>query len=158
MRTLIGGVVAAGLLLPSVARVESPSETWNGLPDRFQLDTGYFRINVDAVLRFNGPQGGSDQVDFSRDLGEDPNVNTFWLEGMWRLGRRHQIKLAYTRSSNTGTDYTLQRDFSWGGQARPRAKESRVLLSSAPEPSSDRGDHQFGLPIQEYCQASETIL
>jgi len=116
MRTLIGGVIAAGLLLIPPAHAESPSETWNGLPDRFQVDTGYFRINVDAVLRFNGPQGGSDQIDFTKDLGEDPNVNTFWVDGTWRLGRRHQIKLALTRSSQNHANYTLQRDFGWGGQ------------------------------------------
>ena len=117
MRTLVGGVVAAASLvvIPPVF-AQSPTGTWNGLTDRFQIDTGYFRITADAILRYNGPQGGSGQIDFTKDLGENDSVNTFWVDGTWRVGRRHQLKLAFTRSSQTGTDHTLQRDFSWGGE------------------------------------------
>jgi hypothetical protein len=115
MRTVIGGVLAAALLA-SPAFAQSPPGTWNDLPDRFQIDTGYFRLSANTVLRYNGPQGQSGEVDFEQDLGLDQKVNTFWVDATWRVGRRHQLKLGFTRVSRETPDYTLQREFTWGGQ------------------------------------------
>jgi hypothetical protein len=98
------------------ASAQSPPETWNGLRDRFQIDTGYFLLTADTVLRYNGPRGGSGEVKLEEDLGIDDQVNTFWLDTTWRVGRRHQLKLAYTRFNRDRADYTLQRDFTWGGE------------------------------------------
>ncbi len=64
MKALFGGIVAAGLLV-SPALAQTPAGTWNDLPDRFQIDTGYFRIDAETVLRFNGGAGTGD-VDFER--------------------------------------------------------------------------------------------
>jgi hypothetical protein len=114
MRAVIGGVLAAGLLV-SPAFAQSPSGTWNGLSDRFQIDTGYFRITADTVLRYNGAQGSGD-IDFEEDLGVDAKVNTFWLDATWRVGRRHQLRLTYTKLNRDRADYSLGRDFTWGGQ------------------------------------------
>jgi hypothetical protein len=115
MRAVIRSVIAAGLLA-SPALAQSSAGAWNGLPDRFQLDAGYFNLNADTLLRYNGPQGGSGEVNFEKDLGQDGTVNTFWVDGTWRAGRRHQLKLAFTRVSRDRGDYTLQRDFTWGGE------------------------------------------
>ena len=87
------------------------AQSWNGLPDRFQIDTGYFRLTADTVLRYNGPQGGSGEVDLESDLGLPDKVNTFWVDSTWRVGRRHQLKLAFTRLNRDRAEYTLQRDF-----------------------------------------------
>ena len=38
------------------------------------------------------------------------------MDATWRVGRRHQLKLAYTRFNRERNDYTLQRDFTWGGE------------------------------------------
>jgi hypothetical protein len=114
MRVVIGGVLAAGMLV-SPAFAQSSPGTWNGLSDRFQIDTGYFRITADTTLRYNGTQGSGD-VKFENDLGLDPNVDTFWVDATWRVGRRHKLKLAYTKFDRSRQDYTLQRDFTWGGQ------------------------------------------
>jgi hypothetical protein len=114
MKAVVGFIFVAGLVAGS-ARAQS-TETWNGLPDRFQIDTGYFRLNADTVLRLESPAGGSGEVDFERDLGIDEEVDTFWVDGTWRVGRRHQLKLAFTRLSRERGSYTLQRDFTWGGQ------------------------------------------
>jgi hypothetical protein len=59
--------LAAGLLV-SPAFAQSSAGTWNGLSDRFQVDTGYFRISANTVLRYNGAQGSGD-IDFEKDLG-----------------------------------------------------------------------------------------
>ena len=44
-------------------------------------------------------------------------VDTFWVDATWRVGRRHQLKLAFTRFNRDRAGYTLQRNFTWGGQA-----------------------------------------
>ena len=114
MKTILGAMLGAGLLA-SPAFAQSSSGAWNGLSDRFQIDTGYFRISADTVLRYNGPQGSGD-VSLEDDLGVGQNANTFWVDATWRVGRRHQLKLAYTRFTRDRADYTLQRDLTWGGE------------------------------------------
>ncbi|HYN01318.1 MAG TPA: hypothetical protein VE359_02620 [Vicinamibacteria bacterium] len=114
MKAVFGGVLAASLLAsPAFAQVSSGN--WNGLSDRFQIDTGYFRMTTDTQLRYNGGPGSGD-INFERDLGVDKNVDTFWIDGTWRLGRRHQLKLSYTRLNRDRADYELERDFIWGGE------------------------------------------
>jgi hypothetical protein len=115
MRGAILGVLAAALVAPPTFAQSSPA-TWNGLPDRFQIDTGYFGLQADTLLRYNGPQGGTGEVSLEDDLGIDDQVNTFWVDATWRVGRRHQLKLAYTRFNRERDGYTLQRDFTWGGE------------------------------------------
>jgi hypothetical protein len=114
MRIIAGCVLVTGLLASSASA--QTSSTWNGLSDRFQIDTGYFRLGASTVLRYNGPSGGSGEVNFENDLGQDKNVNTFWVDATWRVGRRHQLKLGYTQVNRDRNNYTLQRDFTWGGQ------------------------------------------
>lgn len=130
MRTVFGILLAAGLLaVAAPAGAQSSSGNWNGLPDRFQIDTGYFRLDANTVLRFNGAQGSGD-VDFEEDLGLDQNVNTFWVDGTWRVGRRHQVKLGFTRVSRQRDQYTLQRDFTWGGQTYTAGLDAATTSSS----------------------------
>jgi hypothetical protein len=114
MKTILGGVLAASLLA-SPAFAQSSPGAWNGLSDRFQIDTGYFRLNADTVLRYNAPRGSGD-VSFEDDLGLSKSVNTFWVDATWRVGRRHQLKLAYTSITRDRRNHTLGRDFIWGGQ------------------------------------------
>ena len=115
LATALACVSAAVLVAPPAFAQSSPG-TWNDLPDRFQIDTGYFRLTANSVLRYNGPQGGAGEVNLEQDLGVGEKVNTFWTDATWRVGRRHQLKLAFTRFSRQRADYTLQRDFTWGGE------------------------------------------
>jgi hypothetical protein len=105
MKAVLGGLVAASLLA-SPALAQSASGSWNGLPDRFRIDTGYSRLSADTQLRLNSPAGGSD-VDFAKDLGVDEEVDTFWLNGNWRVGRRHQLELGFTRLSRERAGLSL---------------------------------------------------
>jgi hypothetical protein len=114
MKAFVGAILVAGLLV-SPAFAQSPAGAPTDLPDRFQIDTGYFRLSADTVLRFNGRQGGGD-VSFEEDLGLDSHVDTFWLDATWRVGRRHQLKLSYTWLDRERQDHTLERDFEWGGE------------------------------------------
>ena len=133
MKTVIGSLLAAILFAPlafaqttSATQPPPPTQpapaaqpapaTWSGLSDRFQIDTGYFNLKADTLLRYNGTQGGSGEVSLEKDLGIDDQVNTFWVDATWRVGRRHQLKLAFTRFNRDRANYTLQRDFTWGGE------------------------------------------
>jgi predicted porin len=129
MRTVIGAFLGAVLLSPAAFAQSSPA-TWNDLPDRFQIDTGYFRLSANTVLRYNGPQGGSGEIDFEQDLGLDEQVDTFWVDGTWRVGRRHQLKLAFTRVKRDRGDFALQRDFTWGGQTYSAGLSATTTSSS----------------------------
>jgi hypothetical protein len=131
MRTVIGGALAASLLCsPVFAQTQSPSSAWNGLPDRFRVDTGYFHLNANTVLRYNGPEGGQGQVDFEQDLDLPQSVNTFWVDGTWRVGRRHQLQLGFTRLSRTQGGVTLERDFTWGGDTYNAGLTASSTMSS----------------------------
>lgn len=128
MKTLLG-VLAITLIAPPVFAQAGTQPTsaasWNGLPDRFQIDTGYFRLQADSVLRFKGAD-----VDFEKDLGVDSNVDTFWLDGTWRVGRRHQLKLAFTRIRRDRKSYSLQRDFVWGGETYSAGLEATTTTGT----------------------------
>src|SRR5262245_53561698 len=109
-RSLMRSALCAALgviLLATPAFAQSSSGRWNGLPDRFQVDTGYFHIDADTVLRFQGGQGGSGEVSFEDDLGIPSGADTFWIDGTWRVGRRHQLKLGFTRLTRDHRDRTL---------------------------------------------------
>jgi hypothetical protein len=110
MKTILGGVLAACLSV-SPAFAQSSSSTWNGLSDRFGIDVGYFGLKAQNVLNYNGGD-----VDFEKDLGLDKGVDTFWVDATWRVGRRHQLKLSLTRFNRERRDFTLERDFVWGGE------------------------------------------
>lgn len=111
MRNIIlGAILGAGLLATS-AFAQSSASTWSDLPDRFQIDAGYFRISAVTTLRFEG----TNDINFEKDLGLNEHASTFWVDGTWRVGRRHQLKLGFTQLSRERQDYTLPRDFTWGG-------------------------------------------
>jgi hypothetical protein len=78
-----------------------------------QIDTGYFRVNASTILKLNKDSGAASEVDFEDDLHVSPSANTFWVDGTWRVGRRHQIKLAFTKLTRTSDPANLDRTFTW---------------------------------------------
>jgi hypothetical protein len=110
----ISALLAAALLAsPAWAQAQGGA---NPDPSRFQIDVGYFNLEASTLLRYGGPQGTSGEVSFEQDLGQDPKVDTYWIDGSWRVGRRHQLKLSYTQLSRERKDKTLTRNFVWGGE------------------------------------------
>jgi predicted porin len=150
-KAVIGGLLAASLFA-SPAFAESPSGTWNGLPDRFQIDTGYFRLTADTRLRYNGAPGSGD-ISLENDLGVDENVDTFWVDATWRVGRRHQLKLGYTRLNRDRADFELERDFTWGGE------EYEAGLSATSSTGSDilGGYYRFALFRNDRFEIGPTV-
>ena len=109
---VVSGIALVGLLAsPLFAQARHGDR-----PDRFQFDVGYFRLEADTRLRFEGSEGGAGQIDLEQDLGVAGRVDTFWVDASWRLGRRHQVKLAFTRASRERANHTIERDFAWGGE------------------------------------------
>jgi len=151
MRAVLGAVLAASLFASPVC-AESTSGSWNGLSDRFQIDTGYFRLTADTQLRYNGAPGSGD-ISFEDDLGVDKNVNTFWVDGTWRVGRRHQLKLGYTRLSRDRADFALERDFTWGGE------DYKAGLSASTSTGSDilGGYYRFALFRNDRFEIGPTV-
>jgi len=117
------GVVMMAMAAPASAQAPADAKTaqtsstaktsWNDLPDRFQIDAGYFRLNAASTLKLTGTLGGGTDVNFERDLGTPKTANTFWLDTTLRMGRRHQIKVGYINFTREGTPRTLTRSFTW---------------------------------------------
>jgi hypothetical protein len=103
-------VLMVGLGAPALAQ-----GTVTDLPDRFQLDAGGFRLAADSNLTY-GLGDKRTTVDFEDELSVPSSNTTFWFDGTWRVGRKHQLKLGYTRSSREGGGVQLQRDIRWGDQ------------------------------------------
>lgn len=127
MRVRVTVLLCALAGLPALAQTPTPNPTpyatatagsatsaWNGVPDRFQIDAGYFHSRPGTTLSFESGPGS--EVDFEQDLRLPDVDDTFWVEGTWRVAPRHQVKLGYTSVSRTGEGTTLQRSFTWGGE------------------------------------------
>jgi hypothetical protein len=151
MRAVLGRVLAASLFV-SPAFAQSSSGNWNGLSDRFQIDTGYFRLSADTQLRYNGAPGSGD-INFERDLGVDKNVDTFWVDATWRVARRHQLKLGYTRLNRDRAGFELERNFTWGGETYEAG------LSATSSTGSDilGGYYRFALVRNDRFEIGPTI-
>jgi opacity protein-like surface antigen len=128
MKRVLGAVVAIGLLASPV--MAQSYGTWNDLPGTFKIDAGYFRLTPTTKLQWNPRGGGSGEIELERDLGLDNVAHTFWIDGTWQVGRRHQIELAYTRLNREAFDFTIQRDFEWGGEVYNAGLSADTSLSS----------------------------
>ncbi len=149
-KSVLGIVLSAGLL---AGPASAQSSFTTDVPDRFQFDAGYFRINVDTVLRFNGAGGSAGEVNFEHDLGLDQNASTFWIDGAWRVGRRHQLKLGFTRIDRNRAGFELQRDFTWGGTVYNAGLEATSTSGS----NILGGYYRFALVRNERVEIGPTV-
>src|SRR6186997_68226 len=108
---------AIGLLALGACAASARAQTTD-VPDRFRLEVGGFRINADSKFTLNR-SGVSETVDFENDLGLNANSYRAYVEGYWRVGRRHLVSLAYQRLNRETDDKTLSRTISWGGEEFP---------------------------------------
>ena len=118
--TLLFGLMTVPVLAQTSAEVPaaaalpaSAAATRNALPDRFQVDTGWFRIDSNTVLWLQNGAGIRSEVNFEDDLGLSPHASTFWVDATWRPGRRHQLKLSFTKLSRESQSKVLSRSFTW---------------------------------------------
>ena len=100
----------------ATAQQATTKGTWNGLPDRFQVDAGYFRLNAATELRFQGSIGGGTDVSFEKDLGVGGLANTYWIDATVRMSSRNYFKISYISITRDGPTTTLKRDFTWNDE------------------------------------------
>ena len=98
MKAFLGAALAAGLIASPAFAQSSPAPR-NDLPDRFQIDTGYFHVTPDTLLRYNPAGGGGRSISLERYLGLPSKADTFWLDTTWRVSRRQRLKLGFTKLS-----------------------------------------------------------
>ena len=114
------GVSSASALGSSSAPAPTPgSGTWNGLPDRFQVDVGLFNAAGKTVLKATIGSGASDEVNFENDLGLPGSARTFWVYASMRPlkhRQRHQLGVNYTSIQRSSGTKVLARSFTWNGQ------------------------------------------
>jgi hypothetical protein len=139
MRKLLTTVLILGLtalpvlaqtpaLAPGGAAAATPASSGH-LPDRFQIDTGFFRVKSSTTLWLNTGSGVQSEVNFENDLGLKPNTNTFWVDTAWRLGRRHQLKVAFTSFTRENST-TLARTFTWNDKTYAAGLSATASLTS----------------------------
>lgn len=109
--------IGAGLMilaLVATPAIAQSSGSYNDVPDRFRIEVGGFRIGSDTQFRLNDGTGGGTDVDFEKDLSLDDTSTRFYVEGYWRVARRHQVSLSWFHLSRQGPGRTLSRDVVWG--------------------------------------------
>lgn len=114
----------AAMAAPAVAQapVEAPApppsarQSWNGLPERFQVDAGYFRVQMTTGLRLEGNVGPANEVSFEKDLGVSDTAGTYWVDATIRMSRRNSFKINYISVTREGQPQSLTRDFTWNDE------------------------------------------
>ena len=154
MKSLFAAVLLTGLLVTPVF-AQTGAGTWNDLPDHFQIDTGYFRITGNTVLRYNGPRGGGD-VDFERDLGIDSgrrHVLGGRAPGAW-AGATSSSSCFTQAQTGTATATRLARDFTVG---RPDLQRGAHRLARRPGRDILGGYYRFAVYRNDRFEIGPTI-
>ena len=102
-------VLAAAAAAPAHAQ-----SAVSDLPDRFQIDGGAFRLASDTQLRLSRDDVGGTEIDFEEALDLPSAANSIWLNGYWRVGRRHTVNLSFSTNKRDGDPITGGRDLQWG--------------------------------------------
>lgn len=131
-RLLILFCLVAASAAPAYAQATTADGTaaYNGLPNRFQVDTGLFRVSANTVLTATKGTGESSEVDFEDDLGLEPNAYTFWVDGTWRISRRQRLKLGYTKLNRETEGRQLEKTFVWNGQTYSAGLKTSATLGT----------------------------
>ena len=92
---------------PSTPAVEFINEPFN-------INLGAFVVasKIDGSLRGNAAGAGQD-IDFGRDFGTDADQTRYRLDGLWRINKRHFVRLMYFNNDITKTR-KIDRDIAWG--------------------------------------------
>ncbi len=103
---------------PAAAPAPQPAtrQAWSDLPDRFQVDAGYFQAQMTTALRLQGSVGPANEVSFERDLGVADTAGTYWLDATVRMSRRNSFKINYVSVTRQGQPRSLTRSFTWNDE------------------------------------------
>ena len=73
-----------------------------------------FTSASNTTLRLNNGAGGGSDVNFEDGLALPDTSTRFYIEGYWRVGRRHQVSLGWFGNHREGPSQSLSRDIVWG--------------------------------------------
>jgi hypothetical protein len=107
-------LVSLWLLVPASPVRAQSSEAATDLPTRFMVDAGGFQMFVSTDVSLNSAALGGTTINLE-SLGLPDRAERAYIEGFWRLARRHQLSMNYTRLNRNGDGTTVTRDFTWGG-------------------------------------------
>ena len=161
MKAILGGVLAASLFA-SPTFAQSSSGTWNGLgrplPDRHRLLPASAPTPCSATTAHRAPATSTSR---RTSASTSTRTRSGWT-ATWRVGRRHQLKLAYTRLSRDRADYTLAARLHLGrrdlqrralGDHVDRHRHPRRATTASPlvpqRALRDRPDDRRRLPLAE---------
>ena len=83
--------------------------------ETYRLNVGGLVTEFDTSLRINSRDNTIDnEIDLEDDLGFGSSVQTGWIRGYWRMGKRHRLSLLYTQVRRS-SENTLQGDIDIGG-------------------------------------------
>jgi hypothetical protein len=108
------GPVAIMLSLAGPSCLAQTASSFSDVPDHYRLELGGFRLGSDTTLRLNNGTGGGSDVKFEDGLALPDTSTRFYLEGYWRVGRRHELSLGWFGTHREGPGKSLSRDVVWG--------------------------------------------
>jgi hypothetical protein len=111
---LLVGWAFVTLALAGPQCLAKTASTPTDVPDRYRIELGGFRLGSNTSLRLNDGAGGGSDVSFEEDLDVPGTSTRFYLEGYWRIGRRHQVSLAWFRNNREDPGTTISKDITWG--------------------------------------------
>jgi hypothetical protein len=115
VRGTTAALAASTLLLVSAAPLRAQSATATDVPDRFVVEAGGYNMFVSTDLTLNSARLGGSTVSLENDLNLPGTVRRGYVEGFWRIARRHQVSLNYGRLNRDGGGISLGRAINWGG-------------------------------------------
>jgi len=124
-------VVVASSWLFALATTVWAQSNETDVPDHFMLEAGGFAMFASTDMVFSSPTLGGTTVDFEDDLNLPERAERGFVEGYWRLARRHQLSLSYSRLNRQGNGATLTRDINWGGSVFPAGITAAGELDSS---------------------------
>ncbi len=86
----------------------------------FQTD-----VKLDATATVAGTP-----VNFEGDVGFNENAGTAWAGALWRISRRNQVEVDWTRAQRTVVQRELQRDIRFGGETFGAGVDVNASLDS----------------------------
>ncbi|HHQ48647.1 MAG TPA: hypothetical protein ENK19_07160 [Acidobacteria bacterium] len=105
-------VVALGLSLPAIAqepkRVASPGK----VHDRWAISLGFFLPYYNTDARVSSPEHEGSYVDLEDDLGFKADDSVFRLDGLFRISKRHHLKLTWF-SLNRTSSKSIEEQINW---------------------------------------------
>jgi hypothetical protein len=124
-------VVIVSSWLVGVATTVRAQSDETDVPDHVLLEAGGFAIFASTNMVFNSATLGGSTVSFEQDLNLPERAARGFVEGYWRLARRHQLSLGFSRLRREGSGATLTRDINWGGSVFPSGVTAAGELDSS---------------------------